>query len=76
VQIHPTTFYSNEDRSFLISESVRGEGAVLRDKNGNRFTNELSPRDVLTKAIKEQMEKEQDMLLDKNPNIIEKFAKW
>lgn len=58
VQIHPTTFYSNEDRSFLISESVRGEGAVLRDKNGNRFTNELSPRDVLTKAIKEQMEKD------------------
>ncbi len=58
VQIHPTTFYSDEDRSFLISESVRGEGAVLRDKNGNRFTNELSPRDVLTKAIKEQMEKD------------------
>ena len=58
VQIHPTTFYSDEDRSFLISESVRGEGAVLRDKNGNRFTNELSPRDVLTKAIKDQMEKD------------------
>ncbi len=58
VQIHPTTLYSKEERSFLISESVRGEGAVLRDKNGNRFVNELLPRDLLTKAILEQMEKD------------------
>ena len=50
VQIHPTTFYSknDKDRSFLISESVRGEGAKLYDKNGNRFVNELLPRDLLT----------------------------
>lgn len=58
VQIHPTTLYSKEERSFLISESVRGEGAVLRDKNGKRFVNELLPRDLLTKAIFEQMEKD------------------
>ena len=60
VQIHPTTLYSKkaEDRSFLISESVRGEGAKLLDKNMNRFVNELLPRDILTKAIKEQMEKD------------------
>lgn len=58
VQIHPTTLYSDEERCFLISESVRGEGAVLRDKNGNRFVNELLPRDVLTQAIKEQMVKD------------------
>ena len=58
VQIHPTTFYTKEGRSFLISESVRGEGAVLRDKNGNRFTNELLPRDLLTKEILKQMEKD------------------
>lgn len=45
VQIHPTTFYTRhpEDRSFLISESVRGEGARLYDKNMNRFVNELLP---------------------------------
>lgn len=60
VQIHPTTLYSErpEDRSFLISESVRGEGAYLLDKNGNRFVDELLPRDVVTKAIYEQMKKD------------------
>ena len=60
VQIHPTTFYSKkqEDRSFLISESVRGEGAKLYDKNGNRFVNELLPRDLLTEEIRRQMEKD------------------
>ncbi|MDE7265673.1 MAG: L-aspartate oxidase [Clostridia bacterium] len=59
VQIHPTTLYSEkEGRSFLISESVRGEGAVLLDKNFNRFTDELQPRDVVTKAINEQMKKD------------------
>ena len=58
VQIHPTTLYSKEERSFLISESVRGEGAVLRNKNGERFVNELLPRDLLTKEIYKQMEKD------------------
>ena len=60
VQIHPTTFYSKDekDRSFLISESVRGEGAKLYDKNGDRFVNELLPRDLLTQAIYEQMKKD------------------
>lgn len=56
VQIHPTTLYSKKPgRRFLISESVRGEGALLYDKNGNRFVDELLPRDVVTKAIQEQM---------------------
>lgn len=60
VQIHPTTLYSpkEEDRSFLLSESLRGEGAKLYDKHGNRFVNELLPRDVLTRKILEQMEKD------------------
>ena len=59
VQIHPTTLYSEKPgRRFLISESVRGEGAVLLDKNMNRFVNELLPRDVVTRAIKKQMEKD------------------
>ena len=52
VQIHPTTFYSERTgRRFLISESVRGEGAHILDGNGNRFVNELLPRDAVTSAI-------------------------
>lgn len=64
IQIHPTTLYSKKKgRRFLISESVRGEGAVLLDKSGNRFTDELLPRDVLANAITKQMEK------DKKPYV-------
>ena len=59
VQIHPTTLYSTKPgRRFLISESVRGEGAVLYNKNKERFVNELLPRDVVTEAIYKEMEKD------------------
>lgn len=59
IQIHPTTFYSQKPgRRFLISESVRGEGAYLLNKDGNRFTDELQPRDVVTAEIRKQMEKD------------------
>ena len=59
IQIHPTTLYSHKPgRRFLVSESVRGEGALLYDKNGQRFTNELQPRDLLSQKIFEQMEKD------------------
>ena len=59
IQIHPTTFYSKKPgRRFLISESVRGEGAYLLNKDGERFTDELKPRDVVTAAIRKQMEKD------------------
>lgn len=60
VQIHPTTLYSDKetDRSFLISESVRGEGAKLYNKNMERFVEELLPRDLLSKAIKKQMKED------------------
>ena len=86
MQIHPTTFYSEniEDRSFLISESVRGEGAKLYNKNMERFVNELIPRDKLTAAIREQMAKDgtehvwedmrtipADELVSHFPNILE-----
>ncbi|HAH69109.1 MAG TPA: L-aspartate oxidase, partial [Synergistaceae bacterium] len=59
IQVHPTSLYTEEQgRAFLISEAVRGEGAVLIDREGNRFTDELQPRDVVTKKIYEQMEKD------------------
>lgn len=58
IQIHPTTLYSKKKgRRFLISESVRGEGAILLNENGERFTDELQPRDVVTNAIVKEMEK-------------------
>ena len=90
VQIHPTTLYSKnpEDRSYLISESVRGEGAKLYDKNMKRFVNELLPRDVVSEAIFKQMKKDhtefvwedlrpipKEELLSHFPNIVEKCKK-
>ena len=59
IQIHPTTFYKKEkERKFLISESVRGEGAILLNQKLERFTDELKPRDKVTSAILEEMKKE------------------
>lgn len=59
IQIHPTAFYdeTEDERRFLISESVRGEGGILTNINGERFINELLPRDVVSAAVFEQMEK-------------------
>ena len=59
IQIHPTTFYQKGvGREFLISESVRGEGAILLNSKGERFVNELLPRDVVANAIFDEMRKE------------------
>lgn len=59
IQFHPTTLYSSKNNgiSFLISEAVRGEGAVLLNRKGKRFMEgvhpreELAPRDVVARAI-------------------------
>ena len=59
IQIHPTTLYTKKQgRKFLISESVRGERAVLLNAKGERFVNELLPRDVVADAIFNQMKKD------------------
>ena len=60
IQIHPTTLYTGRtgERCFLISESVRGEGAHLLDKNFKRFCDELQPRDVVTAEILKTMKKD------------------
>lgn len=62
-QFHPTTFYLAGAPRFLISESVRGEGGILRNVKGERFMfdyhplGELAPRDVVSRAIVDQMKK-------------------
>ncbi len=74
IQIHPTTLYSlKKGRRFLVSESVRGEGALLYDKNYERFTDELIPRDKLTEKILAQMKKDNTnhVWLDMRPIIEE-----
>lgn len=64
IQIHPTTLYSmKKGRRFLISESVRGEGAVLFNSHMQRFVDELLPRDVVAEAIYKEMKK------DKKPYV-------
>jgi len=51
VQFHPTALV---DDGFLLSEALRGEGAILLDGRGHRFTDELAPRDVVARAIAER----------------------
>lgn len=86
VQIHPTAFYSKDyGRRFLISESCRGEGALLKNSKMERFVNELLPRDVVANAIYAEMKKEgtghvwldmrpigEEVIKDHFPNIYKK----
>lgn len=51
VQFHPTALASRADPMALVSEAVRGEGALLVDAKGNRFVDELAPRDIVARAI-------------------------
>ncbi|EHK2347580.1 L-aspartate oxidase [Clostridium perfringens] len=87
IQIHPTAFFSkkSEEKRFLISESVRGEGGKLINCNGERFVDELLPRDIVSKKIYEEMKKtnsnnvfldvsfmEKSFLRNRFPNIYNK----
>jgi L-aspartate oxidase len=62
IQFHPTAFYADGKLHFLISEALRGEGAILRDKNGEAFARkyhpdgEMAPRDIVTRAIYAEMQ--------------------
>lgn len=89
IQIHPTGLYDNNyyGRRFLISESLRGEGGILLNEKGNRFVNELLPRDIVTTAILKEINQsrlpyvfldisflEKDFILKRFPLIYRKCA--
>ncbi len=94
IQFHPTTLYGPDNKRFLITEAVRGEGGVLRNHEKKRFMpdyderSDLAPRDVVARAIDQEMKKSgahhmwlditkhtKEMLMDRFPNIYQHCMK-
>jgi L-aspartate oxidase len=73
IQFHPTVCVAEEDDPFLVSEAVRGEGALLRNAEGERFMPdyhedaELAPRDVVARAVRHEREETGGVTLDVSP---------
>ena len=58
MQFHPTALHHPAMPRPLLSEALRGHGALLRDRRGERFVDELAPRDVVSRAMAERMREE------------------
>ncbi|MFC3038875.1 L-aspartate oxidase [Virgibacillus xinjiangensis] len=73
IQFHPTVLYQNKRAIGLISEAVRGEGAFLQDRQGNRIMEgvhehkDLAPRDIVARTIFNEMERGEDVFLNISP---------
>ncbi|WP_293445061.1 L-aspartate oxidase [Persephonella sp.] len=67
VQFHPTALFIENQPAYLITEAVRGEGAILVDQNGERFVNEMKPRDEVARAIFKKYAKGEKVFLDLRP---------
>ncbi len=74
VQFHPTALVSNDDPKTLISEAVRGEGALLVDDRGERFGDELAARDIVARAIFALEERGGHVFLDARQALGARFA--
>ena len=82
MQFHPTALRLDGDLDgFLVTEAVRGEGALIVDGGGERFVDELAPRDEVARAIDARLRAGDDVFLDMRdidtsrfPNIAEKLS--
>ena len=69
VQFHPTAFYSPDKKTFLVTEALRGEGAILRLQDGSTFMEKyhelqnLAPRDVVSRAIDFEIKKRDERFI-------------
>lgn len=75
IQFHPTALDSAQRPMPLISEAVRGEGAILVDETGERLGDELEPRDVVARAIWKHLQQGRRVFLDARACLGADFAR-
>ncbi len=74
MQFHPTALYHSSMPRPLLSEALRGHGAILRDSHGNRFVDELQSRDVVSRAIARCMAEQKTNHVWLDTTVLKDFA--